>query len=104
MLRFHDRTQPGHDFRMLGGDVRLFARIGREIVKFDGVGFAVFGFRRRMQVAAERFPIADAHALLPAIARRLAVEKRPRLLLLAKQCGSEADAVQVARRFFLGAN
>jgi hypothetical protein len=36
VLPAHDALQPGHDIRMRGGDVFLFGRIGRQVVKFAG--------------------------------------------------------------------
>src|SRR5207247_1300026 len=86
-----------HDVRMLVGDVVALTDVLREIEKLHG-STGAFRLRAAVEFLADRLPVADADALLAAVAGRFAIEKWSRLLRLAAQRGRHADAVNARGR------
>ncbi|MFI5381348.1 MAG: hypothetical protein ACHRHE_18785 [Tepidisphaerales bacterium] len=91
MLRLHHLAQFLHDLRILGGDVGGLERVVGEIVEFDIPEGRVLLARGGAEVLADRFPVADADALLAAVAGGFAVEERAGFLFAAEQRRGEAS-------------
>ena len=92
MMLFHDRAEAGYEVGVLPGHIASFAGIAGEIVELHD-GFRHIGDRFVwIQLGLDGLPIADADALLAAVAGRLAIEKGARRLFFPAQCRREADA------------
>src|SRR6185436_17615769 len=90
-----------HDVGVIVGDVVALADVLREIEELR-VARLQLRLRTAVEFLEDELPVADADARLAAVAGRFAVEEGTRLLLLAEQRGSHADAVDArGRRGFI---
>ena len=102
MLLFHDVAKFADDLGVLIGHIRCLGRVRSQIIEFNFTGPLSLGIRAQIHVQSDRFPVVDTNGLLPTVSRRLAIEERTRLLLLAQQGWCEADAIKITWRRFPG--
>src|SRR5438105_6634647 len=99
MLLLHDRAKSRDVFGMLRGDVGGFGGVVGKIVQLDFARRLVLGAWQGIEVRADRLEIADADALLAAVAGGFAIQEWTRRLIFgAEQRRREGDSIDVVGR------